>query len=72
MRIKRSRTESALAGVKARSIQELLKPVASAAGIDSVRGYEGRGSAFYFEALPKGFVEDWDLHAGCADRPQIR
>lgn len=59
MRIKRSRTESALAGVKARSIQDLLKPLASADNIESVRGYEGRGTAFYFEALPKGFVEDW-------------
>ena len=27
--------------------------------IDSVRGYEGCGAALYFEALPKGFIEDW-------------
>lgn len=59
MRIKRSRAESSLAGVKSRSIQDLFKPMESADSIDSVRGYEGRGSALYFEGFPKGFIESW-------------
>jgi CRISPR-associated protein Cas1 len=59
MRIKRSRPDAAIAGIKARSIQDLLAPLNTANNIDSIRGYEGRGSALYFEALPKGFIEDW-------------
>lgn len=59
MRIKRSRPDAAIAGIKARSIQDLLAPLNTANNIESIRGYEGRGSALYFEALPKGFVEDW-------------
>ena len=59
MRIKRSRSDTAIAGVKARSIQDLLALLNKANNLESIRGYEGRGSALYFEALPKGFVEDW-------------
>ncbi len=57
-RIKRTKDEP-LAGVKAQAIQELLPLLASAESVDSVRGYEGKGTALYFEAFPKGFVGDW-------------
>jgi len=58
MRIKRTRHES-LAGRKAEAIQELIRMMASVDSIDSLRGYEGRGAAHYFEAFPRGFLEDW-------------
>jgi CRISPR-associated protein Cas1 len=56
LRIKRSRNDSS-AGEKAQEIQSLLKPLEQADNIDSIRGYEGRGSAVYFEALPHGFID---------------
>ena len=43
-RIKRTKDEP-LAGVKAQAIQELLPLLASAESVDSVRGYEGKGTA---------------------------
>ncbi|HAR94824.1 MAG TPA: CRISPR-associated endonuclease Cas1, partial [Deltaproteobacteria bacterium] len=49
LRIKRSRNDS-FAGEKAQEIQSLLKPLEQADNLDSIRGYEGRGSAVYFEA----------------------
>lgn len=57
MRIRRSKKD-AVAGQKAEEIQQLLPKLETAGNIDSVRGYEGRGSALYFEAFPKGFVQD--------------
>ncbi len=57
MRIKRTRND-ALAGRKAHEIQDLMKPFLAADNLDSIRGYEGRGSAFYFEAFPRGFIEN--------------
>jgi len=57
LRIKRSRNDS-FAGRKAYEIQDLLKPLENADNIDSIRGYEGRGSAVYFEALPHGFIDN--------------
>lgn len=57
MRIKRSRNNP-VAGRKAQEIQQLMGKLDSAVNIDSVRGYEGRGTAIYFEAFPAGFVND--------------
>jgi CRISPR-associated protein Cas1 len=57
MRIKRSR-EDAVPGQKAQEIQRLMKMLESAPNIESVRGYEGRCAALYFEAFPRGFVAD--------------
>jgi CRISPR-associated protein Cas1 len=36
-----------------------MHPLKNAKDVDSIRGYEGRGSALYFEAFPKGFIEAW-------------
>lgn len=57
MRIKRSRNVPA-AGHKARQIQDLLTTLNRADTVDSMRGYEGRGSALYFSGFRFGFVED--------------
>ena len=56
MRIKRSRN-SAEAGNKAKQIQNLLAGINTANTIDSVRGYEGRGSAIYFSGFRHGFTD---------------
>jgi len=57
MRIRRTKGD-ALPGQKAREIQELMKPLQGADSLESIRGYEGRGSALYFEAFPRGFIEN--------------
>jgi len=57
MRIKRSRKKPE-AGNKAKQIQDLMPKLAAAENIESVRGYEGRGSAIFFEGFRYGFVED--------------
>jgi len=57
MRIKRSRKKPE-AGIKAREIQDLMPKLAGADSIDSVRGYEGRGTAIYFKGFRNGFVDD--------------
>jgi len=56
MRIKRSK-KSPEAGKKARQIQKLLGGLNHADSIDSIRGYEGRGSAIYFSNFHLGFTE---------------
>jgi len=56
-RIKRSKKEP-FSGRKASEIQDLMPRLLKADNIESVRGYEGRASALFFEAFPKGFVED--------------
>ncbi|HPD55947.1 MAG TPA: CRISPR-associated endonuclease Cas1 [Smithellaceae bacterium] len=56
LRIKRSRN-AGIAGQKAREIQELIPLLEKATTIDSIRGYEGRASALYFEAFGLGFIE---------------
>ncbi len=58
MRIKRTKGIP-VAGSKAREIMDILKMLDRAESVNSVRGYEGRGSALYFDAFPKGFVDDW-------------
>jgi CRISP-associated protein Cas1 len=57
MRIKRTRDDT-WAGKKAHEIQDLMKLFQGADKIDSIRGYEGRGTALYFEAFPRGFIEN--------------
>lgn len=57
MRIKRSRGEP-VAGNIAKQIQHLMPKLAQADNIDSIRGYEGRGSALFFEGFRYGFVGD--------------
>ena len=57
MRIKRSR-KIPEAGIMAREIQDLMPKLAEADSVNSVRGYEGRGSALYFKGFRNGFVED--------------
>lgn len=57
MRIKRSRNKP-VAGNIAKQIQHLTPKLDRADNIDSVRGYEGRGSALFFEGFRYGFVED--------------
>lgn len=56
LRIRRSR-EAGVAGKKAREIQDLIPMLEKAGTIDSLRGYEGRASALYFEAFASGFIE---------------
>ncbi|MBN1626527.1 MAG: CRISPR-associated endonuclease Cas1 [Deltaproteobacteria bacterium] len=56
-RIKRSKKEP-VSGRKASEIQDLMPRLMKADNIESVRGYEGRATALFFEAFPKGFVED--------------
>ncbi|KAF0155743.1 MAG: hypothetical protein FD159_2044 [Syntrophaceae bacterium] len=56
MRIRRSR-DADIAGRKAREIQDLLPVLEKADNVDSIRGYEGRAGALYFEAFPAGFIE---------------
>jgi len=57
MRIKRTRN-SPEAGVKAHAVSKLLEKLAGADNIDGIRGYEGRGSALYFEGFRNGFIEN--------------
>lgn len=57
MRIKRSRNVP-LAGRKAHEIHNLIRLLDAAESVDSLRGYEGRGSALYFEAFGSGFIEN--------------
>lgn len=58
MRIKRTRDDS-IAGQRARGITDLIGQLPDANSVDSIRGYEGRGSALYFEAFPAGFIDNW-------------
>ena len=55
LRIKRTRKQL-YAGTLADRIRDLLSKLAAAENIDSVRGYEGRGSAIFFEGLRYGFI----------------
>lgn len=57
MRIKRSRKQPA-AGIKAGEIMDLIPKLKNAESVESIRGYEGRGSAIYFGGFPYGFVEN--------------
>ena len=57
MRIKRSRNKP-VAGNIAKQIHSLMPKLSQADSIDSIRGYEGRGSALFFEGFRYGFVGD--------------
>ncbi len=57
MRIKRTR-QAKPAGRCAHQVQQLLKQTETAASIDSLRGFEGKASAVYFEGLRYGFSEN--------------
>ena len=57
MRIKRSRKKPET-GDKAKQIHDLMPKLTAAESIESIRGYEGRGSAIYFQGFRYGFVED--------------
>jgi len=57
MRIKRTRNKPE-AGEKAKKIQDLIRKLPEVDDIDSLRGYEGRGSAIYFEGFRQGFLEN--------------
>jgi len=46
-------------GVKAREIKKLLAKVAQADNIDSLRGYEGLGSRYYFSVFGRGLQKDF-------------
>lgn len=56
-RIKRSRKHQK-PGHKANEIKRILSRIDSAASIDSLRGFEGAASAFYFSVFGRGFVKD--------------
>ena len=56
-RIRRSRNVSA-PGREADRIQELIDKLPWVDDLDVLRGYEGRGSAFYFKGLQHGFVKE--------------
>ena len=60
MRIKRSRNQPE-AGHKASQIQDLIQKVKTADSIDSIRGYEGRGSALFFSSFPYGFIDPMEF-----------
>ncbi|MBW1741725.1 MAG: CRISPR-associated endonuclease Cas1 [Deltaproteobacteria bacterium] len=57
MRIRRSRKDP-VPGQKAEEIHQLMRQLESANNLESVRGYEGRGSAIYFGTFPRGFVHE--------------
>ena len=60
-RIKRTRGVKE-AGLKAKEIKKLLAGLSRAESVDSIRGYEGKGSAFYFSAFRFGFLQDQQFY----------
>lgn len=56
MRIHRTRNTSAPAS-RAKEIRRLIKKLDQADSVNSVRGYEGRGSALYFGTFNHGFID---------------
>ncbi len=58
MRIQRSRG-CREAGQKAKKIRKLLPELEQADNVDSLRGFEGRGSAIYFQILKRGLLQDF-------------
>jgi CRISPR-associated protein Cas1 len=60
MRIKRTRNRPE-AGAKAEEITRLMTKLDQADSIDSLRGYEGRGTALYFDAFKHGFIENLEF-----------
>ncbi len=62
MRIYRKKNKSHIAE-KAKQVRKLAKQALAADSIDSVRGYEGRGSALYFSLFNSGFDMDQGFSA---------
>jgi len=60
-RIKRTRNKKD-AGVKAKEIKKLMGALSRAESVDSIRGYEGKGSAIYFSAFRYGFIQDQQFY----------
>lgn len=58
MRIARTKSKGRCKEV-AYEIKSLMDKVDHADNIDSVRGYEGKGSSLYFSRFSDGFNEDW-------------
>jgi len=61
MRIKRTRDHKEPAQ-KAKSIRTLLEQVDHCDSVESLRGFEGKGSALYFSAFQYGLLGDWNFH----------
>ena len=57
-RIKRTKKQRK-SGYKAREIKRLLSKLAEADSVDSIRGYEGLGSAYYFSVFGRGLNRDY-------------
>jgi CRISPR-associated protein Cas1 len=51
------------------SLRNLIEKVDEAVSLDSVRGYEGRGSAVYFEGFSQGFLVEDFTFPGRVRRP---
>jgi len=43
------------------SIRQLIEQARTALNIESLRGYEGKGTALFFEQMRHGFKEDWNF-----------
>ncbi len=57
MRIRRTR-KNPIPGQRAESIHQLMRKLEEAGNIEAIRGYEGRGSALYFEGFANGLIEN--------------
>ncbi len=57
MRIARTKDKK-LCKDKANEIKKLINELGEANSVDSVRGYEGKGSSIYFSGFSNGFIED--------------
>lgn len=60
LRINRSRQKDHAKKI-AKEIQALLPRLEEARGVDSIRGYEGKGSALYFSAFGLGLSGAWNF-----------
>ncbi len=58
MRIARTKNKK-ICKKLAEEVKELIKKVDDADSVDSVRGYEGKGSSIYFSGISNGFIEDF-------------
>ncbi len=58
MRIKRTKKKN-ICRQKAEEIKKLIQKINEATSLDSVRGYEGKGSSIYFSGFCEGFIKDF-------------
>ncbi len=68
MRLNRTRTTVDLDN-QVLSLRNLIPKVDEVESLDSLRGYEGRGSAVYFEGFSRGFLTDDFVFPGRVRRP---